>query len=89
MVLIMRLLLSNQQGGPLAQMAVSPDQSALCRTLTDIVVHTVSVIMSKTNVDLLAPFEKLLTKPTDLKVRKNTMTGAYSCGLNSYDSTTC
>ena len=66
---MMRLLLANQQAVPLAQMTVSPQQSAFCRTLGGIVVHTVSVIMSKVDVNLLLPFVNMLKNPASLKVQ--------------------
>ena len=59
---MIRLLLSNQQGGSLAQMIVSPDQPALCRILGSVVVHTVAVILSvsKASIELLSPFGNIL-----------------------------
>ena len=65
---MVRLLLSNKQGGQLAEMAVSPNQPALCRTLEGIVVHTVSVVLNKAAVDLLQPFLNILSDPIALEV---------------------
>ena len=69
---VLRLLLGNQQGGPLAQLEVVPHQSSLCRTLSGIIVHSVSVILSRSDVDLLLPFLNMLNNPTAIEV---------SCGL--------
>ena len=66
-----RLLLSNQQGGTLAQLAVFLDQPPLCRTLSKIVIHSVSVILSRTGVDLLQPFLYMLNNPTALEVSRH------------------
>ena len=63
-----RLLLSNQQDGPLAQLTVSPDQPPLCRTLSGIVIHCVSVMLSRTSVNLLQPFLYMLNNPSALEV---------------------
>ena len=68
-ILMMRLLVANEQAVPLAQMTVSPQQPAFCRTLGGIVVHTVSVIMNKVSVDLLLPFVNMLNNPAVLKVK--------------------
>ncbi len=66
----MRLLMTNQQGGTLAQMSVSPDQVGLHRTLTGVVVHTVVTLLSRPNRELLLPFINMLTNPALLKVKE-------------------
>ncbi|XP_064403130.1 E3 ubiquitin-protein ligase RNF213-like isoform X2 [Halichondria panicea] len=66
---VLRLLLANQQGGTLAQMVVSPHQAqaGLHRSITGLVVHIVTVLLSRTNNELLLPFLNMLTNPTLLK----------------------
>lgn len=68
---LLRLLLANQQGGQLAQMTVSPDQPALCRTLTALVIHTAAVLLTRANDDLLLPFVNMLNNPSVLGVSIN------------------
>lgn len=65
----MRMLLTNQQGGILAQMSVSPHQLGHHRTLTGLVVHTVVVLLSRPNTELLLPFINMITNPASLEVR--------------------
>ena len=67
---VMRLLLENQQGQALAQMTVSPNQSSLCQMLSGIVIHTVSVVLNRTRVNLLLPFMNILNNPSALVVSK-------------------
>ena len=67
----MRLLLGNQQGRTLAQITVSPDQPTLCQMLSGIVVHTVSVVLNRTRVNLLLPFVNMLNNPSALEVSKH------------------
>ena len=69
MIHVTRLLLSNQQGGSLAQLAVSPNQPPLCRTLSGIVIHCASVMLSRTDVSLLQSFLYMLNNPAALEVR--------------------
>ena len=65
---VLRLLLGNQQGGPLPQLKVVPHQSSLYRTLSGIIVHSVSVILNKSDVNLLLPFLNMLNNPTAIEV---------------------
>ncbi len=67
---VLRLLLANQQGGTLAQMVVSPHQAqaGLHRSITGLVVHIITVLLSRTNNELLLPFLNMLRNPTLLKV---------------------
>ena len=69
---VLRLLLANQQGGTLAQMVVSPHQAqaGLHRSITGLVVHIVTVLLSRANNELLLPFLNMLTNSTILKVRE-------------------
>lgn len=63
-----RLLLTNQQGGPLGQMTVSPELPAECKTLGAVVVHTIAVINCNSRQDILLPFVNMLTNPAALMV---------------------
>lgn len=65
---VLRLLLSNQQGGTLAQMSVSPLQAALHRILTGLVMHTVVTLLSRPNTELLLPLINMLKNPAILEV---------------------
>ncbi len=68
MLQVLRLLLANQQGGTLAQMVASPYQAGLHKSLTGLVVHTVTVLLSMANTELLLPFFNMLTNPISLQV---------------------
>ena len=73
-MVIARTLLVNQQGGPLAQLRVSPVQSSLARDLTAIVVHTAIVLTTRRDNDVLVPFVNMLNNPGALMVR-------FSCSV--------
>ncbi len=64
----MHLLLANHQGGTLVHMAASPNQAGLHKTLTGLVVHTVTVLLSRANAELLLPFINMINNPTALEV---------------------
>lgn len=63
-----RLLLTNKQGGTLAQMCITPDLPAMCKTLGSIVVHTVAVLDSNSRHHSLLPFVNMMTNPAQLAV---------------------
>lgn len=63
-----QLLLTNQQGGNLAQMAISPTQSPECKTVGAIVIHTVAVFSSCSTYQILLPFVNMLANPSALAV---------------------
>lgn len=63
-----RLLLANQQGGPLAQMTVQPEQPVILGILRPIVVHTASVLLSIDKHDIFLPLMDILKNPTALAV---------------------
>ncbi len=65
---IAQALLANQQGGPLAQLAITPCQPPLQRTLGAIVVHTAIIFQYRQGVELLQPFVKMLNNPAALVV---------------------
>ena len=67
-MIIVRTLLVNQQGGPLAQLQVSPQQPSLARDLTSIAVHTAIVLSTRKDTDVLAPFVNMLNNPSALVV---------------------
>lgn len=63
-----RLLLTNQQGGPLGQMHIRPGLPAGCKTIGAIVVHTISVFSSNSSRQILLPFINMLNNPAELMV---------------------
>ena len=63
-----RLLLTNKQGGPLAQLCVTPELPAICKTLGAIIIHTVAAIDSNSGQPLLLPFLNMMTYPAQLAV---------------------
>ena len=63
-----RLLVANQQGGPLAQLAVEPMQPLQHRTLGAIIVHTAAVFLCRQRVAILQPFVNMLKNPATLVV---------------------
>lgn len=63
-----RLLLTNQQGGPLAQMTITPTLPSECKTLGSIVLHSVAVFSSNSRYQILLPFVNMLTNPAALTV---------------------
>ena len=63
-----RVLLANEQGGPLAQLTVTSKQTPLQQTLGSIVVHTAAVLLCRQGVGLLKPFVNMLCNPTALVV---------------------
>lgn len=64
-----RLLLTNQQGGLLAQMRITPERSALYKSLGAIVMHTTAVLFSCSRQPILLPFVNMLSNPSALAVR--------------------
>lgn len=74
-----RLLLTNKQGGPLAQMTISPTLLSECKTLGSIVIHTASVVSSKSTCQVLLPFFNMLTNPAALTVSKQACMHSASC----------
>ena len=71
MVQTAQLLLTNQQGGPLVQMTVSPALTSEFKTLGSIVVHTVAVLSSNSTYPILLPFVNMLTNPAALTVSES------------------
>ena len=68
---IARLLITNRQGGPLAQMRVTPDQPLEYKILSRIVLHTASIFSSISEDPkghFLLPFINMLTAPETLSV---------------------
>ena len=63
-----RDLLANEQGGPLAQMRVTPGQPSLHQTLGAIVVHAATILQWRQRVDILKPFVNMLNDPAGLTV---------------------
>ena len=63
-----RLLVANQQGGPLAQLAVEPMQPLQHMTLGAIIVHTAAVFLCQQRVAILQPFVNMLKNPATLVV---------------------
>ncbi len=49
-------------------MVASPYQAGLHRTLTGLVVHTVTVLLSRANTELLLPFINMINNPAALEV---------------------
>ena len=63
-----RSLVANEQGGPLAQLTISPRQPLQHRTLGAIVVHTAAVLFCRQRVEILQPFVNMLNNPAALVV---------------------
>ena len=63
-----RALVSNEQGGPLAALRVSPGQPGVHRTLGGVVIHTAASLLSRRRVELLHPLVTMLCKPGDMAV---------------------
>jgi hypothetical protein len=63
-----RLLLANKQGGPLAQLCVTPELPALEKTLGAVVIHTVAVLESSSRQPILLPFVNMMSNPAALAV---------------------
>lgn len=63
-----RLLLTNTQGGPLAQMRITPEVPAEFKSLGALVVHTVAVMNSCAKLHILLPFVNMLNNPGALAV---------------------
>ena len=68
---VAKLLLTNQQGGPLSDMQISPEQPAEFRMLGGIVLHTVAVfgsVFENPEQHFLLPFVNMLTNPEAISV---------------------
>ena len=76
-----RLLVANEQGGPLAQLVVDPMQPPKYRTLGAIIVHTAAVFLCQQRVAILQPFVNMLKNPVTLVV------GASKLKLHVYTLT--
>lgn len=68
MIQAARLLLTNAQGGPLAQMRITPELPAEFKSLGAVVIHTVAVINSYSKEHILLPFVNMLNNPAALSV---------------------
>ena len=68
MLQVARCLLTNQQGGDLAQMKISETLSSECKTLGALVVHTIAVLFSNSKLQILLPFISMLENPASLTV---------------------
>lgn len=66
-----RCLLTNKQGGDLAQMEVSETLNAEGKTLGAIVVHSIAVLFSNSKTQVLLPFIDMFENPASLAVRLN------------------
>ena len=65
---ICRALLANEQGGPLPQMRMHPKQTEVCRDLTAVVIHVITVLHCVTKSAAFQPLMQLLQNPGDQKV---------------------
>ncbi len=63
-----RCFLTNDQGGNLAQMKMTPELSLSCKTLSSVVVHASAVILCNSKYPILLPFVNMLTNPATLAV---------------------
>ena len=61
--------LTNRQGGDLAQMKISDTLSPEYRSLGAVVVHTIAVLFSNYEMQILQPFISMLGNPAALTVR--------------------
>jgi len=68
---VARSLVANEQGGPLAQLGVAPQQPLLNRILGAIVVHTAAVFFCRQRVKILQPFVNMLNNPAALIVSES------------------
>ena len=68
MQLMARLLVCNEQGGPLAALQVSAGQPGVHRTLSAVVIHSVASLLSRKRLHLLSPLVTLLIKPGNMAV---------------------
>ncbi len=65
-----RCLLTNQQGGDLAQMKITESLSSECKTVGAVVVHATIILFSNSKLQILTPFISMLENPASLVVRK-------------------
>ncbi len=66
-----RLLLTNKQGGHLAQLSITPDDTgSMLKTLGAIVIHAVVVLDSNSRQPALLPFVNMMTNPAALAVSR-------------------
>ena len=70
MKVVARKLVSNDQGGPLAALQVSVNQSMAQHSLQAVVVHAVATLISRSTLDLLCPLVTLLNDPGSMTVSK-------------------
>lgn len=63
-----RFLLTNQQGGPLAQMTITPALPSEFKTLCSIVIHSVAIFGCNSTYGILLPFVQMLYDPAALNV---------------------
>ena len=68
MKIFARKLVSNYQGGPLAAMQVSTNQTTAQQSLGALVVHVVAVLLSRSSLDILCPMVTLLNAPGNMAV---------------------
>ena len=68
MKVVARKLISNAQGGPLASLQVTANQPMFQQTLGALVVHAVTVLISRSSLDLLCPFVTLFKDPGSMAV---------------------
>ena len=68
MKVIARKLVSNNQGGVLAVLRVSANQTMAQQSLGTLVVHAVATLISRSSIDFLSPLVSFVNDPGGLAV---------------------
>ena len=76
-----RQLLTNEQGGPLAQLCMTPELPGMYKTLGSIIVHTVAVLDSNSRQPILYPFIHMMTNPAKLEVSFHVTVLGQTCTI--------
>ena len=71
-------LVNNTQASGFPRLRVSPGQSAIERTLAEIVIHTTTVLSNAGRNPLLVPFRHLMNQPTAMNVIMNILNSFYN-----------
>lgn len=70
MIVMGRKLVSNDQGGPLAALQVSVNQTMTQHSLQAVAVHAVAILICESSLDLLSPLVTMLNDPGSMEVSK-------------------
>lgn len=84
MKILAKKIITNEHGGPLATLQISPETPVGYWSLGSIVVHVVTVLLFRNKADILMPFHRILHHPSSLIVSCCTCTTPSTSMYNGH-----